>query len=48
MIIYLKFNIYCLINNKKKEEAQLLLMVTKVGFKNNFYEKKINYLMKIE
>jgi hypothetical protein len=41
-----KFNIYCLINNKKKEEAQLLLDLKKeLGFKNNFYEKKINYLM---
>ena len=41
-----RFNIYCLINNKKKEEAQLLLDLKKeLGFKNNFYEKKINYLM---
>jgi hypothetical protein len=41
-----KFNIYCLINNNKKEEAQLLLDLKKeLGFKNKFYEKKINYLM---
>ena len=41
-----RFNIYCLINNNKKEEAQLLLDLKKeLGFKNNFYEKKINYLM---
>ena len=41
-----KFNIYCLINNNKKEEAQLLLDLKKeLGFNENFYEKKINYLM---
>ena len=41
-----KFNIYCLINDNKKEEAQLLLDLKKeLGFKNKFYEKKINYLM---
>ena len=41
-----KFNIYCLINDNKKEEAQLLLDLKKeLGFKDKFYEKKINYLM---
>ncbi len=41
-----RFNIYCLINNDKKEEAQLLLdLKNELGFKNEFYEKKINYLM---
>ena len=41
-----KFNIYCLINNNKKEEAQLLLdLKIELGFDNKFYEKKINYLM---
>jgi len=41
-----KFNIYCLINDNKKEEAQLLLDLKKeLGFKNNFYEKKINFLI---
>ena len=41
-----KFNIYCLVNNNKKEEAQLLLDLKKeLGFKNKFYEKKIDYLM---
>jgi len=41
-----KFNIYCLINNNKKEEAQLLLDLKKEsGFKNKFYEEKINFLM---
>jgi len=41
-----KFNIYCLINNNKKEEAQLLLDLKKeIGFVEEFYEKKINFLM---
>jgi hypothetical protein len=41
-----KFNIYCLVNNNKKEEAQLLLDLKKeLGFEDKFYEKKINYLM---
>ena len=41
-----KFNIYCLINDNKKEEAQLLLDLKKeVGFDENFYENKINFLM---
>ena len=41
-----KFNIYCLINNNKKNEAQLLLDLKKeLGFFDEFYEKKINYLM---
>ena len=41
-----KFNIYCLINNNKKDEAQLLFDLKKeLGFENKFYEKKIEYLM---
>jgi len=41
-----KFNIYCLINNNKKEEAQLLLDLKKEsGFEEIFYENKINFLM---
>ena len=41
-----KFNIYCLINNNKKDEAQLLLDLKKeLGFENTFYENKLNYLM---
>jgi hypothetical protein len=41
-----KFNIYCLINNNKKEEAQLLIDLKKeLGFSDKFYEKKIGYLM---
>ena len=41
-----KFNIYCLINNNKREEAQLLFDIkTELGFKDDFFEKKFNYLM---
>ena len=41
-----KFNIYCLINNNKREEAQLLLDLKKeIGFEEKFYENKINFLM---
>ena len=41
-----KFKIYCLINDNKKDEAQLLLDLKKeLGFKDKFYEKKFNYLM---
>jgi len=44
-----KFNIYCLINNDKKEKAQLFLDLKKEsGFKEKFYENKINYLMGYE
>ena len=41
-----KFNIYCLINDNKREEAQLLLDLKKeLGFEEKFYENKINFLM---
>ena len=41
-----KFNIYCLIKNDKKEEAQLLIDLKKEsGFSDKFYEKKLYYLM---
>ena len=44
-----KFNIYCLINNDKIEEAQLLIDLKKEsGFSDKFYESKINYLMGYE
>jgi len=44
-----KFNIYCLINNNKNEEAQLLMDLKKeMGFEDEFYESKINYLMGYE
>ena len=40
-----KFNLYCLINYGKNEEAQLILDLKKeMGFKDNYYENKINYL----
>ena len=41
-----KFNIYCLIINNKKEEAQLMIDLKKeLGFEDKFYEKKISFLM---
>jgi len=41
-----RFNIYCLINDNKKEEAQLLLdLMKEQGFGEKFYENKINFLM---
>ena len=44
-----KFNIYCLINDKKTDEAQLLMGLKKeLGFDDQFYESKINYLMGYE
>ena len=40
-----KFNLYCLINYGKNEEAQLILDLKKeLGFKDEYYENKINYL----
>ena len=44
-----KFNIYCLINDGKKEEAQLIFDLKKeLGFKDKYFEKKINYLFGYE
>ncbi len=41
-----KFNIYCLIKNNKKDEAQLILDLKKeLGFKDKYFEKKISYLL---
>ena len=41
-----KFNIYCLINSNRKEEAQLQFDIKKeLGFKEDFFEKKFSYLM---
>ena len=41
-----KFNIYCLIKDNKREEAQLILDLKKeLGFKDKYFEKKINYLL---
>ena len=41
-----KFNIYCLIISDKNEEAQLILDLKKeLGFNDQYFEKKINYLL---
>ena len=47
--IYLdKFNIYCLIFNNKKNQAQLLFDILKEqGNSDNFFDDKINYLLGI-
>jgi hypothetical protein len=40
-----KFNLYCLINYGKNEEAQLILDLKKeLGFSDEYFENKINYL----
>ena len=40
-----KFNLYCLINAGRSEEAQLILDLKKeLGFKDEYFEKKLNYL----
>ena len=44
-----KFNIYCLINNNEREMAQLQFDLEKeLGFEDNFFEKKFNYLMEYD
>ena len=44
-----KFNIYCLFNNNNIDEAQLIFDLKKeLGFKDEYYEKKINYLFGFE
>ena len=41
-----KFNIYCLISENRKEEAQLQFDIKEeLGFSDDFFEKKYNYLM---
>jgi hypothetical protein len=41
-----KFNIYCLINNNKRDEAQLLIdLQLELGVSDKFFNKKIDYLM---
>ncbi len=41
-----KFSIYCLINNEKNEEAQLILDLKKeLGFEEKYFEDKINFLL---
>ena len=40
-----KFNLYCLINYGKNEEAQLILDLKKeLGFEDDYFENKLNYL----
>ncbi len=40
-----KFNIYCLINNGKKDEAQLIFDLKKeLGFNEKYFENKLSYL----
>ena len=44
-----KFNIYCLINENKRDEAQLQFDLKKEqGFNDIFFEKRFNYLMGYE
>ena len=41
-----KFNLYCLINGGLIEEAQLILDLKKeLGFEDEYFEKKLNYLL---
>ena len=41
-----KFNIYCLIRNNRIDEAQLILDLKKeLGFKDEYFEGKINFLL---
>jgi hypothetical protein len=41
-----KFNIYCLVNLNKNEEAQLRFdLLKEQGFEDNFFEKKLSYLI---
>ncbi len=41
-----KFNIYCLINTERNEEAQLILDLKKeLGFQDTYFEKKISNLL---
>ena len=44
-----KFTIYCLINDDRKEEAQLIFdLLTERGFKDKFFEDKFNFLLGIK
>jgi hypothetical protein len=44
-----KFKIYCLINGEQKEEAQLIFELLKEkGFKDQFFEDKVNFLLGIK
>ena len=44
-----KFNIYCLVKNEKKDQAQLIYDLKKeLGFNDKYFEKKINFLLGFE
>ena len=44
-----KFNIYCLVKNGKKDQAQLIYDLKKeLGFNDKYFEKKINFLLGFE
>jgi len=44
-----KFTIYCLINDNRKDEAQLIFdLLIEEGFKDKFFEEKINFLLGIK
>ncbi len=44
-----KFTIYCLINDDRKDEAQLIFdLLKEQGFKDNFFEDKINFLLGVK
>ena len=41
-----KFNIYCLVKSGQKDKAQLIFdLIKESGFKEKYYENKINYLL---
>ncbi len=43
-----RFNLYCLVNEGRVEEAQLILDLKKeLGFKDEYFENKLNYLFGI-
>ena len=43
-----KFTIYCLVKDERKEEALIILdLLRERGFKDNFFEDKINFLLGI-
>ena len=44
-----KFNIYCLVQSGKKDQAQIIFDLKKeLGFKDKYFEKKINFLLGFE
>ena len=44
-----KFNIYCLVQSGKKDQAQIIFDLKKeLGFKDKYFKKKINFLLGFE